>query len=227
MGSRHQAPDSRAKALRLANALTRDFGSLRFCSAVWFSLVLACPATVFAADLFSPEIPGPFSLPSGTYPGRFASQGRPLWAEHSLTDTLNDPRYKFGLQISDSDIVREANSNSPDFSFPLRNWEANRVQDVRMNFGMLDDRLQLTMKQSHSFYAADRDYLLQLASKNKNSSTPGRERFLAANSPEGDADLQRIDAKLYRSDFLEFTTFAARKDVGAYYRVLCIDQVEG
>ena len=197
--------------------MTRDFSGLRLCSAAWFSLVLACPATVLAADLFSPEISGPFSFPSGIYPDRFASQGRPLRAEHSLTDTMNGAQYKFGLQMGDTDIVREANSNSPDFLLPRRNWEANRVQDVRMNFGMLDDRLQLTMKQSHSFYAADRDYLLQLASKNKNSSTPGRERFLAANSAEGDADLQRIDAKLYRSDFLEFTTFASRRDVDAYY----------
>src|SRR5262249_11035201 len=149
MGSRHQAPDSRAKALRLANALSCDFSGLRLRSAAWFSLVLACPAPVFAADLFSPEVPGPFSFPSGIYPDRFASQGRPLWAEHSLTDTLNGPQYKFGLQTSDTDIVREANSNSPDFSFPRRNWEANRVQDVKMNFGMLDDWLQLTMKQSH------------------------------------------------------------------------------
>jgi len=201
----------------LANAVTRDFGGLWLRSAACFSLVLASPASVLA-DPFAPEIPGPFSFPSGMYPDRFVSQGRPLWAEHSLSNTLNDPRFKFGLQTSDTDIVREANSNSQDFSFfPRRNWEANRVQDVKMNFGMLDDRLQLTMKQSHSFYAADRDYLLQLASKNKNSSNPGRERFLAANGSEGDADLQRVDAKLYRSDFLELATFASRRDVDAYY----------
>src|SRR5262249_30555623 len=126
-------------------------------------------------------------------------------------------RYKFGLQTNDTYTVREANSNSSDFSFPRRNWEANRVQDVRMHFGMLDDRLEFTMKQSHSFYAADWEFLQQLASKNKNSSTPGRERFLAANGSEGDANLERVDAKLYRSDFLEFTTFASRADVDAYY----------
>ena len=175
--------------------------------------MLACPAAALA-DSIAPGIPGPFSFPAGTYPDWFAPQGRPLSAEQSLT---GDPRYKFGLQTSETSIVREANSNSTDFSFPRRNWEANQVQDVRMNFGMLDDRLQFTMKQSHSFYAADWDYLVQQARKNKNSSIPGRERFLAPNGSEGDANLQRLDAKLYRSDFLEFTTFASRKDVDAYY----------
>jgi len=216
MRSRHQAPDFQAKRLRLANALTRDFASLRLRSAACLSLVLACPAAAHA-DSLAPWILGPFFFPSGMYPDRFASQGRPPWVEQSLTDPLSDPGYKFGLRTTDTYTVREANSNSPDFPFPGRNWEANWVQDLRMNFGMLDDRLQLTMKQSHSFYAADRNYLLQLASKNRNSSNPGRERFLAANSSEGDADLQRIDAKLYRSDFLEFTTFASHRDVDAYY----------
>jgi len=194
----------------------RDFARLRLRSAAYLSLALACP-TAALADPLAPGFPGSFSFPSGMYPDRFASQGGPLWSQQSLTDTLNDPRYKFSLQAGDSDVVREANSNSPDFSFPLRNWEENRVEDARMNFGMVDDRLELTMRQSHSFYAADRNYLLQLASRNKNSNTPGLERFLAPNSAEGDADLQRIDAKLYRSDFLEFTTFASNRDVGAYY----------
>src|SRR5262249_12233567 len=179
MRSRHQAPDFRAKRLRFASGLTRDFASLRLRSAACLSLVLACPATALA-DSLMPGFPGPFSFPSGMYPDRFASQGRPLLAEQSL----NDPRYKFGLQTSDTYIVRQANGSWSDFSFPRRNWETNRVQDVRMNFGMLDDGLQLTMKQSHSFYAADWDYLLQQASKNKNSSIPGR--FLAANAAEGD-----------------------------------------
>src|SRR5262249_38825360 len=129
MRSRHQAPDFRARRLRLANALPRESASLRLRSAACLSLVLACPATALA-DPLMPGFPAPFSFPSGMYnPAPFASQGRPLSAEQSLSD----PRYKFGLQTSDSFIVRKANGNWSDFSFPRRNWETNRVQDARMN----------------------------------------------------------------------------------------------
>jgi len=45
------------------------------------------------------------------------------------------------------------------------------------------------------------------------------------NSSEGNADLQRIDAKLYRSDFLEFTTLRLTQGCGRKLRVLCIDEI--
>src|SRR5947209_3568978 len=113
-------------------------------AALWLALPIAITGSALAGELFAGAGAAPgwsAGLPANSHADWAPQQNRPPWTEYSSNHTINHPIYKLSLKSSDTDIVREANSNSQDFSFPRRNWEENRVQDIRFNFATLDDRI--------------------------------------------------------------------------------------
>ena len=95
------------------------------------AFLIAISVSAVAGELSAGGGAGPgFSviLPPGLHADWAPQQNRPPWTEYSSNDTINHPLYKLSLKSSDTDIVREANSNLQDFSFPRRNWEEDRVR---------------------------------------------------------------------------------------------------
>ena len=72
------------------------------------------------------------------------------------------------------------------------------------------------MRAAESFYAANPEYLRLLASRSKNTNSPGKERFLFREG-EGTAALQRLDVKVFDADWLGASAYASHREVDSYF----------
>jgi hypothetical protein len=176
------------------------------------------------ASAFHGLIPDFYSQSSQVYP-----QALQLETQSSPTDGANqsrDPPYKFIAKFNSTDVAQQMGGLLQGFSFRLRNWQQNKVEDVNLSFSSREDWVQLSIKQSQTVYAADPNYLLTLASRNKNKSMPGKERFLFQEGAEGSATLQRLDTKIVESNLFGLSAFAFHNDVDPTYESLASDKAK-
>jgi hypothetical protein len=150
------------------------------------------------------------------YPLALQTESVPGPEHRSGADSL----YKFTAKYNSGDAAQNANGALQGFSIRRKNWEENPVGDLKLNLSVIENWVQLSVRQSQSVYAADPDYLGTLANKNKNLNLPGKERFLLREGAEGNAGIQRIDFKLFDSGFLAMSAFAFHSDVDLYYESL-------
>src|SRR5262245_60745704 len=115
---------------------------------------------------------------------QFASQ-----STLSETDKGSTPDLNYTAKFNAANVAQPTNGLLQGFAAPVSNWQRNNVEDTNLNFKLLQDTVQLSIRQSQSFYAADPSYLRSLAKQKK---------YMPPNYAEGIAGLARVDFNVFQ-----------------------------
>jgi hypothetical protein len=141
-------------------------------------------------------------------------------ARAGKSDKNTESLYKFQIKFSSVDAAQQTKGALRGFPVPRRNWEQNYIQNLNLKLSALEDRVQFSVRQSQSFYAADPNYLRVLASKDKNKNLSGKERFLFREVALGTALSERLETKIFESNLVGLSTFASRSEIDSDYESL-------
>jgi hypothetical protein len=132
-------------------------------------------------------------------------------------DLTTAPILKYEAKTDASDVAQPTNGALQGFAAPVSNWQRDNVVDTKLNFSLLQDIVQLSIRQASSAYAADPSYLRLLAQQKK---------AVPFNYTEGSAGLARLDVKVFQSDLIGVTAFASHSDVDPFYKSLASEKAK-
>ena len=133
--------------------------------------------------------------------------------------------FKLDLKFDAFDAAQSV-AGGQGFALGGKNGEVNDIQDLKFNLSAMDGAMRFSARQAESFYSADPAYLQLLASRNKNTNTPGKERFLLHDGSNGTAGIQRLDVRMFDVDWIGASAFASRRDVDPYFESLAAEKAK-
>src|SRR5262245_35568771 len=141
------------------------------------------------------------------------------------TRSQSGSAFKFDLKFDAFDAA-QSGPGGQGFALGVKNREVNEIEDLKVSLSALDGAVRFSLRQAESFYSADPAYLRLLASRNKNTSTPGKERFLLHDGSGGTAGLERLDVRIFDVDWLGASAFASHRDVDPYFQSLAAEKAK-
>ena len=180
---------------------------------------------LFGGSAWAWEVSGP-----GFYPGSLQTYPQPLQPAlpSSVGPESGRPRpdgvFKVETKFDAFDAARSRPGGAPGFVVP-KNGETNGIEDFRFSLATPDEGVRLSLRAAESFYAANPEYLRLLASRSKNTNSPGKERFLFREG-EGTAALQRLDVKVFDAGWLGASAYASHREVDSYFESLAAEKAK-
>jgi len=141
------------------------------------------------------------------------------------TRSQSSSAFKLDLKFDAFDAA-QSGPGGQGFALGAKNREVNEIDDLKVSLSTLDGAMRFSLRQAESFYSADPNYLRLLASRNKNTSTPGKERFLLHDGSGGTAGLERLDVRIFDIDWMGVSTFASHRDVDPYFQSLAAEKAK-
>src|SRR5262245_18403705 len=123
-------------------------------------------------------------------------EGPQATAAPESTRSQSSSAFRLDLKFDAFDAA-QSGPGGQGFALGAKNREVNEIDALKVSLSTLDGAVRFSLRQAESFYSADPNYLRMLASRNKNTSTPGKERFLLHDGSGGTAGLDRLDVRTY------------------------------